>query len=257
MKKILITTALTALGGALILLVGLAMSGCATTGTERASRTTNTMQTVENDYRQVALQVNETNASLQELISPEQTNLKRALDRYNNNVSRMDRLGNRLDRDSADMMAKGEDYFGEWAKQGSTYTDPQIQQLSEERRRQLREAFAQIPEASTGVRDSLHVYLQDLREIRAYLSNDLTPSGVTGVTPVARRAVQEGEDVKTSVRPVLAAIDHARTEMAQGQSGNRGTATGGATGGQLPPDERQLPAEEPYNEPESQPWYGH
>jgi len=255
MKKFPFTTALTAFGSALIFLAGLGLSGCATTGTERAAKTNNTMQTVENDYRQVSLQVNETNASLQELISPEQTDMKRALERYSNNVSRMEKLGDRVDRDSADIKAKGEDYFGEWAKEGTNYRDPQIRQLSEERRSQLREAFAQIPEASTGVRDNMHVYLQDLREITAYLSNDLTPSGVAGVTPVATRTLQEGEDVKTSVRPVLAAINHARTEMAQGQSGNRGTATGG----QLPADEQQLPADEQYNEPapENQPWYGH
>ena len=184
------------------------------------------MQTVERDYRQVATQVDATNASLQDVISPNQLDTKKALDNYKMNVAKMEQIGKRLDRDSAEMKNQGQDYFAEWEKQGSTYSNPQIRQLSEERRRQLREDFAHIPQASTGVQESLHSYLVAIREIQDYLSNDLTPSGVEGITPVAKTAMRDGEDVKTSVQPVLAAIDHARTAMAQGGA-NRGTAAGG------------------------------
>jgi hypothetical protein len=38
------------------------------------------MQTVESDYRQVSLQVDATNASLQDLINPNQIDIKKAFD---------------------------------------------------------------------------------------------------------------------------------------------------------------------------------
>lgn len=215
--------------GSMLFTVSSSLTGCATTGADRATRTTNTMQTVENDYKRVSSQVDATNRSLQEVISPNQIDIKKALSNYNANVAKMEKLGEQLDRDSADMRAQGQDYFAEWEKQGATYSNPQIRQLSDERRLQLRETFAQIPEASNDVRGSLHSYLVAIKEIRDYLSNDLTPSAVQGITPVAQKAMRDGEDLKTSVKPVLAAIDHARTEMAQG-----GTSRGTATGGQLP-----------------------
>ena len=210
----------------LILALGINLTGCATTGVERARKTTTSMQTVEQDYKQVSLQVDATNASLQEVISPNQIDLKKALDKYRTNVTKMEKLGKQLNKDSAEMRAKGQDYFGEWEKEGTSYSNAQIRQLSDERRLQLRELFAQIPEASAGVRGSLHSYLIAIKEIRNYLNNDLTPSGVEGITPVAQRAIQEGEELKAAVKPVLAAISQARTAMAQGGP-SRGTATGG------------------------------
>ena len=228
-------TSLLMLFGSILLTVGPALTGCATTGVSRAEKTTNTMQNVENDYKQVYLRVDATNASLRDLIGPSQIDRKIALDNYRDNVARMEQLGDRLDIDSADMSAKGQDYFAEWKKQGATYSDPQIRNLSEERRHELRDIFARIPEASTGVKEDLHAYLVDIKEIRDYLSTDLTPLGIQGITPVAAKAMQKGEELKGSVRPVLAAIENARTAMAQGGT-SRGTATGGQQPKELRPD---------------------
>ncbi len=238
------TSVLPVLFASFLLTIGSGLTGCATTGVERATKTTNTMETVERDYKQVSSQVDATNASLQDLISPSHLDLKKALDNYTYNVAKMEKIGGRLDKDSADMRAQGQDYFAEWEKQGATYSNPQIRQLSDDRRFELRDVFAKIPEASTEVRGSLHSYLVAIREIQNYLSTDLTPNGIDGIRPIAKRAMRDGEDLKASVQPVLAAIDHARTAMAQG-----GTGRGTATGGELPADrklEEPMGNEEPY-----------
>jgi hypothetical protein len=214
-------TKLLVLFASLSLAAGFSLTGCATTGTERATKATNTMQTVETDYKRVSLQVDATNASLQELVNPDQSDMKRALDTYKTNVVKMEKLGKQLDKHTADMSAQGQNYFAEWEKQGNTYTNPQIRQLSEERRLKLREVFAQIPEASIGVKGSLHSYLVDIREILTYLSTDLTPKGVQSISSVAQKAMQDGEDLKTSVRPVLAAIDRVKAAMEQGAGGQQ------------------------------------
>ena len=58
------------------------MTGCATTGMERSTKTTNSMQTVEGDYKQASVQIDATKASLEELIKPDQTDMKKAFDAY-------------------------------------------------------------------------------------------------------------------------------------------------------------------------------
>ena len=227
-------TKLLVLFGSLWIAAGSSLTGCATTGTERATQTSNTMQTVEGEYRQVSLQVDATNASLQNLISPEQTDQKKAFNDYRDQVDRMQKLGEQLDKHTADMRRQGQEYFAEWEKQGSTFSNPRLRALSEERRAELRQTFARIPEASIGVKGSLQSYLTDIGEIRKYLSNDLTPSGIEAIRPVARKAMLEGEDLKISIRPVLDAIDRARRSLEQGGAG-RGSAPGGVpTGEELP-----------------------
>jgi hypothetical protein len=80
----------------------------------------------------------------------------------------------------------------------------------------MREIYAKIPEASIGVRGALKSYLTDIKEIQLYLSCDLTPEGIEAIRPTALKAVLDGESLKETVKPVLAAIDLARTEMPQG-----------------------------------------
>lgn len=205
------------------------LAGCSTTGTKLATKTTNTMQTVEADYRQAALQIDATRASLEDMMNPGQTDLQNAFKAYSRNVARMESIGKQLENHSQKMTARGNDYFAEWEKQGATYTNPQIRELSEQRRLELRDVYMKVPEASIGVRGAMNAYLADIKDIQKYLSNDLTPQGVQTIKPIAERAVRDGEKLRETVRPVLAAIERARTELAQG---GMPTGSGAAAGGE-------------------------
>ena len=199
------------------------LTGCATTGMDRATKTTNSMQTVEGDYKQASGQIDATRASLEELVKPDQTSMKKAYDVYAGNVKKMEKSGKHLDMHTEQMRARGNEYFAEWE---SSYTNPEIRELSERRRIEMRAVYAKIPEASIGVKGALKSYLTDIREIQMYLSNDLTPQGIEAIRPIARRAVNDGESLKETVKPVLAAIDRVKIEVAQGGM-NKDSTTGG------------------------------
>jgi hypothetical protein len=199
------------------LIAGAALfTGCASTGNQRSVSTGNTMKVVEQDYIDTLAQVNVTNASLQSLIDEGQPDEPKAYAQYSDNVNVMERLGKRLFERAEQMNTQQKNYFEEWRMQGNTYTDDRIQALSEQRRADLSEVFAQIAVASVGVRGSLKTYISDNRQIRMYLSTDLTPKGVDAITTTVQQAITDGENLKEAVKPVLAAIGNARQELAQG-----------------------------------------
>jgi hypothetical protein len=198
------------------------LTGCATTGMDRATKTTNSMQTVEGDYKQATVQIDATRATMEELIKPNQADMKKAYDAYTENVVKMEKSGKQLDTHTEKMRVKGNDYFAEWE---SSYTNPEIRELSERRRIEIREGYVKISEASIGVKGALKSYLTDIREIQKYLSNDLTPQGIESIRPVAQRALTDGDNLKETVKPVLAAIDRVKIDMVQGGM-NKGPATG-------------------------------
>ncbi len=206
----------TAVLSATILGTALLQSGCATTGNQRSADTRNTMKTVEQDYIDAMAQVDVTDGSLQSLIDPGQPNEGQAYDKYSNNVSKMETLGKRLFERAEKMNTQQKNYFEEWRMQGNTYTDEQIEALSEQRRADLSEVFAHISAASVGVKGSLKAYISDIDQIKVYLSSDLTPKGVDALTPTVQQAITDGENLKEAVKPVLAAIADARAELAQG-----------------------------------------
>lgn len=203
---------------ALILWGIILTAGCAAKSTgkgmQQSAKTSTTMESVEGDYKQVVLQLDLTKASLEDLVRPEQSDVKKAFEKYSDNVDKMDKLWKRLSEHSDNMRVQGKDYFEEWRKQGDTYTNPDIQALSEQRRSDLSAIFVEISDAGIGVNGAFKAYMSDITEIRTYLSTDLTPKGVESITPTAQKANTDGDNLKLAVEPVLVAIGKARGEIA-------------------------------------------
>jgi hypothetical protein len=192
------------------------LGGCASTGIERSAKASSSLRLVESDYRQVPVQVDDINAALNELIRPGQSDVKKAYDRYAEQVAKLQQLGKRLDQHTDEMRTRGRDYFEEWEKQGGSFSNPEIRQLSEQRRSDLSQAYAGVTQASIGAKSDLDGFINDHKNIQTYLSNDLTPKGLASISGVAQSALQDGQKLKDSVQPVLSAIDAAKSEMARG-----------------------------------------
>lgn len=183
------------------------LSGCAITGRERAADTATSMQAVEADYQQALVQIDETNAALEALVRPQQDDTKEAFDVYTKNVREMEKLGEELTKHTEKMSTQGNTYLAEWE---NAYTGSEIRALSEQRRIEVRELYAKIPNASVGVKGALQSYLTDIKEIQMYLANDLTPQAINAIRPVTRKTVVDGDNLKTAIRPVLSAFDRIR-----------------------------------------------
>jgi len=199
----------------LLLSVITCLIGCATTGMNRSENVTTTMQTVADEINQVAVQLDATGASLDNLTKAGQPDVKKAFDLYSANVTRMDQLEKQFAKHADEMKSRGKEYFAEWKKQGDAYANPQIRELSEQRRAALGEVYGGIAEASIGVHSAFQTYMSDLKEIQTYLSNDLTVKGINAITPTADKVVLDGENMKNAVNRVQIAIDRAKIEMAQ------------------------------------------
>ena len=194
----------------------LLLPGCATTGSGRAEKTTAKMEVVDSEIRQAVVQIDATGISLEKLIKPGLSDTKGAFETYSKNVVKMEHLGEKLIKHTDEMSVRGKDYFAEWEKQGNTYTNPQIRELSEQRRSDLNTVYRKISESSIGVKGWFIAYLRDIKEIQSFLSTDLTDKGITSITPVARKAISDGTILRNAVLPVLSALDGAKREMAQG-----------------------------------------
>ncbi len=210
----------------LMLIVSMALlTSCAsrTGGIQRAEKTTTSMQNLEKTINETTAQIDATNVSLNEVVkAKESPYLKTAFQTYSDNVSKMEDTGKKFIKHSDQMAARGNDYFEEWQKSGSTYTNPQIQRLSQERRNELRDTFTEVSESSMGAKGQLNQYLAEIKQIRTYLSNDLRPEGIDAIAPITEKAINDGNSVKSSLQPVLAGTERALSEMSQG-----GAAAGG------------------------------
>ena len=189
------------------------MGGCVTTGMDRSVKTSNSIKEVDSDIRKINILIDVTAKSLDSVIKAGQPDLKNAFDTYSDEVAELDSQGKKVLKHIDEMKSRSTEYFAEWQKQGETYTNPQIRELSDERRNKLAEIYARVPAAGSGIKRAYLAYLVDLKEIQTYLSNDLTPDGITAITPVAEKSDRDAEALKTSLEPVLTALDEINAEL--------------------------------------------
>lgn len=191
------------------------LAGCDSTGRERSKEATTTMQAMENNINQVALQLDATGASLDEVMRPGQSDVKKAFNSFTENISRIEKMEKDFAKHADEMQARGKDYFEEWQKEGDKYKSQQIQELSDQRRSELGEIYGRIAENSVGVREAFKKYVSDSKEIQNYLSNDLTSKGIEAISALSKRVVDNGENLRNAIRDVQSAIVRARAEMSQ------------------------------------------
>lgn len=189
------------------------LGGCATTGLDRSIKTSNSIEVVDKDIREMVVQSDVTAKSLDSLVKAGQPDLKKNFDAYSDDLSKLDSDGKAVLKHVEEMKARKTEYFAEWEKQGDAFTNPQIRELSEERRNKLAETYAKVHTAGGGIAGTYHAYMTDLKEIQQYLSNDLTPKGVEGIAPVVNKTFQDLEALKASLTPLLAALDEIKAEL--------------------------------------------
>lgn len=193
------------------------LGGCATTGMDRSVKTSNSIRDVDSEIKKIMIQMDATTKSLDALVVAGNPDLKKSFNAYSNQLEKLDDEGKRVLKRMDEMKSHSKEYFAEWEKQGVAYKNPEISALSEERRTKLAEIYARVPAAAAGVKSSYLSYLTNLKEIKSYLSNDLTPKGIETINPVAKKAVEDMGALKESLQPVITALDEIKAELYSGK----------------------------------------
>ncbi len=197
------------------LIILISIIGCSSTGMQRSLQTSTTMETMDKDIKIVIGDLDATGASLEALMRPNQQEIKKTYESFKENVTKIEKKESDFIKHSEEMKKRGKEYFAEWEKEGNTYKNAQIQELSQQRRDELGIIYGQIAQNSVGVTEAFKTYLSDMREIQIYLSNDLTSKGVEAISPISKRIVSDGDNLKYSLTNLQKAIDKAREEMSQ------------------------------------------
>lgn len=188
--------------------------GCRTTDVDRSERTTSSMQNVTDDIDIMLDRIDSVETSLDAMMEARSGEDVRELYRvYASHVSDMESQGERLISQSERMNEYGEEYFSEWEQESGTYTNPEIRRLSRERRRELSDAFNEVIRENNEVQDELDRFMADHREIRDFLSRDLSERGLESISSLLPDVSENGRSLKSSLNRVQYAIEVAQNEM--------------------------------------------
>jgi hypothetical protein len=199
-----------------LLLAFAGIGGCNSTSMERSDAARISLQTMDSDIQSAIRQLDITGKSLDNLMNAAPSDLNSAFATYSDNVSQIVSLEEKFSRHAVEMTKRGTDYFEEWQKEGTKYKNQRIQQLSDQRRAALGEIYDKIAENSIGVDQTFKAYVSDVKEIRTFLSNDLSAKGISAIVPTSQKVISAGDSLMGTLENVQMAIQKARAEISQG-----------------------------------------
>lgn len=199
----------------MLILAAFVISACSTTGLQRSEEVQSSMEKVDNDIKEIVVQLDATGNSLNELTKIGQSDAKQALELYSKNVSMIEEMEDEFNKHAAELKESSDTYFSEWDKNSAQYDNVEIQRSSDERREALGNTFENIANNNVGVKEAFRAYVSDLTEIQQFMSNDLTPRGIDSIASTSDQAVRNGDRLKNELQNLQEAIAEARREMRQ------------------------------------------
>ncbi|TVR14542.1 MAG: hypothetical protein EA391_12580 [Balneolaceae bacterium] len=193
------------------------IAACSSNGIERSGNAQTSLEAVDNDIKNIVLQIDKIGESLDKLTNPRQADVRQAYDQYSENVLSIEKLENDFQKHVEEMETNNEIYLSEWKKNSNEYDNPEIQRLSVERYEIVSRAFNKISENNVGINDAFKTYVSDVIEIETFISNDLTNRGIESISPISKEAVHNGKNLKNALLNLQSAIEEARAEMIQGE----------------------------------------
>ena len=166
----------------------LVWGGCSSTGVERAEDTAESMQDSVANIEKGKTQIKKTMDSLKKVQESAGSDPRSAFKEYGDNVEDVKAAAKKVRKTTDDMKDSGKDYYKTWQKQLSGMNNEQLKAISSARQAESQATYEKVVGAYNGVREAYKPFIKDLTDIQTYLSNDLTPGGISAIKPVADRA---------------------------------------------------------------------
>jgi hypothetical protein len=168
-----------------VLCLSVLLCGCATPGYQRAYRTRWAVDDAQAATLRVQQGIDKAVQALEELASPETADLRPPYRSLSAAVTSLDvQIDGLANRDRA-IQRMGDAYVKAWEKELGFYRGDAIRQRSAERRGEVMEDLQKVRREFHTTDQSVRPLLVDLKDMRRYLSNDLTVAGVTSALELA------------------------------------------------------------------------
>jgi rubrerythrin len=198
-----------------MLVLGLTASfcGCATTGYQRASQARSEIA----ETRVVTIKAHQDLVAAlraaQNLTAKETTALQPPYQSFAAAVKGLEAEAQELAPRGEAIQKSGNAYIAAWQEDLGVFRNPDIRARSAERRLEVAENFRKLSSELLAAEVSLRPLLVALKDMRLYLSIDLTASGVSSAQEQAGRITTQAVDAGQHLLSLLAVLDRVATEL--------------------------------------------
>jgi Protein of unknown function (DUF2959) len=189
-------------------IVAVMLAGCSTpSGYQQADKTGADIAKFREQVNKAKTAVDQTVTTLGQVAVTANTNPRDAFKKFSKSLSNLEAAANKTKASAADMRSQGQAYFAQWEKQLAQIKDPEIRALATAQKAKLQASFGEIRKYSQPLKEQFDPWLSDLQDLRTYLSNDLSVSGVDAAKSLFSKTQTEGLEVQKSMDELVAELN--------------------------------------------------
>ena len=193
---------------ATIAAAALLLAGCGTTaGYKQADKTGAGIAEMRAEVVNGQKAIDQTVLALEQVAATANTDPRKAFEQYSKSLANLESTAVKTRKRSEEIQARGQAYFKQWEQQLAEVKNPQIRQLAEQQRAKLQATFDTIKQYAEPLKAKFDPWLSDLKDLKTYLSNDLTISGVDAAKSLLAKTQAEGIEIQKSMDALVAELN--------------------------------------------------
>jgi chromosome segregation ATPase len=182
---------------------------------DKAEKVAEKMLGLDKAIQQGAAQIDKTLASLNALAQPEGDLTTKYKD-FSKNIDTLDKMSQKA-KSNAEAAAKDRDaYIAQWKASQDKIQNPELKAASEARRGELQPKIEAIKTSLGAARDTFTPFMQDLKDLRTFLANQLNPGGIAAAQTLITKCNESGEKVKSDLSQGSTAVKDLAESIAPG-----------------------------------------
>ena len=190
------------------------VSGCASSkGYQKADKTGASIADFHNEVVNLKKAVDGTMALLSQTTENAATDPRKAFAAFAKSVDKVEDARAKTAKRAADVKSEGAAYFKQWEKELANINNPDIRALAEQRKAKLNEIFGKVGPLLEEAKAEFDPFLADLKDLRTFLSQDLTIAGVDAAKDIIKKTRDHGAALQGSLDGLIAEMNSVSAQI--------------------------------------------
>ena len=186
----------------------IALAGCVSKSYDKSADTSAALQSSADAVAETSGNVNDVLAALNNLTFKSEGDLRNQFDAFTSAINNLDKTSDKLDSKVAEMQAKASVYFDSWSNQLASIQSQELRSRSVARKDEVTAKLADVNASYQGVKNSLHPFMSDVKDIQTYLGTDLTTGGLATVKDIVAKTKVDAVPLRDSIKKLQASFSN-------------------------------------------------
>jgi chromosome segregation ATPase len=192
--------------------LALVLAGCQSSGSDKSASTVSSLDALKESLTALEESVTEVVTSL-ETLGAGAGDMQAQFKAFAKDVDTVEKRSSKVKSASESLRKQRDAFMSSWEQDLATIENADLRERGMKRHKDAATRFADLDTANAKRAEAFDAWLASVKELRTYLSNDLNPAGIKGVSSTIKSISSDAQKIKKAADDAIAKLDKAAEAM--------------------------------------------